>query len=321
MKTNLVTLFAVLAMFSASLVACGEKENNGEGEGEGESLVGGFNSIGASNSLFSVAPGKQVRFSRSNLRYNPFLNVWGFADNQYDYVGKDNEKIAADYNGWIDLFGWGTSGWNGGAVAYQPWATDAVDTHYWVGGNWTNGLFGPGADGDWGVYNAVANGGNVTGMWRTLKIDEWKYLLDSNEVRAGKWGLGQIGKDSYGLVILPDEWKQPDGVTFSPSDGTSGEGSPLNTYSYDQWNKMESAGAVFLPSASLRTELQVSDDFSGNHRGTYWMASYYYRTTAYTLTFDTWYLNESEGDVTLRTDMTRPRHVGCSVRLVQDQKN
>ena len=79
---------------------------------------GGFGASGASTHLFSVSETKRVRFSRGNLQYNPSLGVWRFALRQYHYVCQDNANIAADYDGWIDLFGWGTSGWNSGATAY-----------------------------------------------------------------------------------------------------------------------------------------------------------------------------------------------------------
>ena len=318
MKRTFITFIAAVAMLSMCLCAC-EHENGRNGEEGEEGLVGGFNTAGASNALYSVAPGKQVRFSRGNLRYNPALNVWGFAENQYDFVGKDNKYISETYNNWIDLFGWGTSGWESGAVTYQPWASDEVDTHYWVGGYYANGLFGETEQADWGVYNAIANGGNLAGLWRTMRIGEWEYLLDSNDVRKGKWGFAKIGSDTYGMVILPDEWKLPQGVSFTPSDGTR-DNSPLNTYSYDEWATMESGGAIFLPAASIRSGTTVSDDFEGNHRGSYWSASYYYTLECYTLTFDNYYLNEGEGNVTMRTNIKRPRHIGCSVRLVQDKK-
>ncbi len=71
---------------------------------------------GALPGLFSVSEGEQVRFSKGNLQYQASTKTWRFADQQYDVIGMDNEKISETYSGWIDLFGWGTSGYDHGAV-------------------------------------------------------------------------------------------------------------------------------------------------------------------------------------------------------------
>ena len=104
---------------------------------------------------FSVADGMTVLFSSGSLQYNAALGThqcadgttkqgtWRFAEHQWDMVGmgygltdetdfnyiggtilnSDNRLVSSTYNGWIDLFGWGTSGWNSGAKAYEPWST------------------------------------------------------------------------------------------------------------------------------------------------------------------------------------------------------
>ncbi len=41
------------------------------------------------------------------------------------------QKVSATYDGWIDLFGWGTIGWSNGANAYQPWATSTSNSDYY----------------------------------------------------------------------------------------------------------------------------------------------------------------------------------------------
>jgi len=53
---------------------------------------------------------------KGNLQYQATTKTWRFADQQYHVIGMDNEKISETYSGWIDLFGWGTSGYDHGAV-------------------------------------------------------------------------------------------------------------------------------------------------------------------------------------------------------------
>ena len=57
---------------------------------------------GAILAEFSVSDSTKVYFSQGNLQYNPKKNIWQFAKHQWDM-----------YTNWIDLFGWGTSGYNG----------------------------------------------------------------------------------------------------------------------------------------------------------------------------------------------------------------
>ena len=105
---------------------------------------------GAINGLFTINDnGDQVYFSQGNLQYQASTNTWRFAEHQWDYVGtqipdvqgyvggnvagSSNHLIAETYNGWIDLFGWGTSGWNCGNYYYHPW--DSVSN--------SSSLYGP----------------------------------------------------------------------------------------------------------------------------------------------------------------------------------
>ena len=135
---------------------------------------------GILNGKFSISDDKQIYFSQGNLQYNAVQGThdcsdgttkegtWRFAEHQYDRIGSQNSNISATYDGWIDLFGWGTSGWNSGANEYQPYSTSDVNGNYYPGGSYSNNLTGSYANADWGVYNAIFNGGNQAGMWRTL---------------------------------------------------------------------------------------------------------------------------------------------------------
>ena len=137
---------------------------------------------------FSVADGKKVYFSPGNLQYNPKQNQWQFAAHQYDICIKaDNNDVSSmynkDYDGWIDLFGWGT--WLNGSDIEEPYETqkDSPKTYIWSGNS--------------------AIGEN----WTTLSQNEWTYLLgdgincrdNAKTLRATKEVNGV-----FGLVILPD---------------------------------------------------------------------------------------------------------------------
>ena len=264
-----------------------------------------FDEDGASYKRFSVSDTSTVRFSKGNLQYNAVMNVWRFAAKQWIYIGEGNANVAQDYNGWIDLFGWGTSGWNSGANAYQPWSTSETDEDYYPGGSYTNNLTGEYANADWGYYNRINNGGNKANQWRTLTNEEWTYLIcdDANDIRSDKYGLATIGGKHQGVVLLPDDWVLPSGVTFTFG---YGNGYNTNTYTADQWQAMESAGAVFLPTAGEREGSSYNADW-----GRYWSSSYDSDSNeAFVLDMD------FSVDHVQRTSFFR--HFAFSVRLVKD---
>lgn len=209
---------------------------------------------GALNGEFSVSPTKKVRFSQGDLMYTGFgthsvadggmaEGTWRFAHTQYVY--NSNSSSGSSYaTQWISGYGWGTSGWNSGANYYMPYQTGGSYSDYYPGGNPENNLEGPYAYADWGVYNAILNGGNQPQQWRTLSSDEWDYLLNQRRGHSVKWGIASVA-GVQSLVILPDSWILPAGVEFN--EGPTLNGTVLNRYSAYQWSLMEAAGAVCLP--------------------------------------------------------------------------
>jgi len=258
---------------------------------------GGFDAIGRSYKTFSVSDTKKVHFSRGNLQYNAAQNKWRFALRQYNYSCGDNTGIAQNYDGWMDLFRYGTSGWNNGATYYQPWSTGGSSSDY-TSGN----LTGAKANADWGVYNKISNGGNKAGQWRTLTHDEWEYLIGNNTQRSGKHGLATIGGTYKGLVILPDDWTSPNGVSFTAGYGS---GFTTNTYTTAQWQKMEDAGALFLPAAGYRHSTNVENIGSSG----------YYLSSSYNNESYTWCMSFYGDNVDMYNSS---RYDGQSVRLVKD---
>lgn len=213
---------------------------------------------------------RKVYFSQGNLQYlakggaagdaiatavsgASVGGTWRFAEHQFDFIGADNKNASQTYDRWIDKFGWGTSGINHGAIAYQPWSTSETKTDYNAYDNPSCNLNSQApATADWG-YNAISNSDNaVNSGWRTLTgadEGEWAYLLSRTDGSGNLlYGEGKVGNCTKGLIILPDDWSLPSGLTFTP--GLLGW---QNVYSYSEWAQMEAAGAVFLPAARHRT--------------------------------------------------------------------
>ena len=102
----------------------------------------------------------------------------------YALIGQANDSISQTNDGWIDLFGYGTSGYDHGAVNYQPWSTFGVDSDYCAYGDLALDLNAETGQADWG-YNAILNGSNREGLWRTLTGEEWEYVLFQRNTSSG----------------------------------------------------------------------------------------------------------------------------------------
>ena len=269
--------------------------------------------------VFTVSDTKTVTFSQGNLQYHATVGVhqtadastvhgvWRFAEHQYDTIGAGNANVASAYAGWIDLFGWGTSGWNSGANAYQPYATSTNNADYFPGGSNANELTGAYANADWGVYNAIFNGGDKPEEWRSLTQSELNYVFNTRTDAANKRSLATVNGVT-GCILLPDNWVLPSGLSFSPTTANF----TTNTYTIAQWQKMEANGAIFIPSAGYRNGTAAK---SVNQMGDYWTSSNY--TSDYNkakrLLFRE-YGNGIDASLGCRED----RHYGFGVRLVKD---
>ena len=231
---------------------------------------------------FSVSANKTVTFSPGNLQYHPANNEWRFAPSQADYIGKANKNISSTYNGWIDLFGWGTGN--------NPTNKSAHDYQIFV---------------DWGV-NKIGN--DAPNTWRTLTDGEWGYLCWSRPNADKLIGVAQVNGVN-GLILLPDSWTCPSGVTFKSglnnNYGTEYYAS-YQTFSSSEWTKLEASGAVFLPAVGSR-DCSGFVNYVGSYGG-YWSS-----------TPDDWnyayYLGIDSGKVYVYSGS---RCFGGPVRLVQD---
>ena len=258
--------------------------------------------IGAIKGKFSVnEAGEQVYFSKGNLQYRASTNTWQFAEQQYDCLGNANSNISETFDGWIDLFGWGTSGYDHGAVCYQPWSTSQTNSDYYAYGSPTRSLDSQTGQADWG-YNAIRNGGNQENSgWRTLTHDEWKYIFADRTTSSGiRFVLGNVNGVN-GVILLPDDW---DASTYTLNDINEAYGNfSSNTISAMDWSTiLEANGAVFLPRTATRQGTSI-DNTSCN----YWASTYHTSDQAFCVYISTYV------DYGLSV---YGRHKGNTVRLV-----
>ena len=231
-----------------------------------------FASTGALSGGFSINGNyDRVQFSKGNLQYKPSTKTFQFAEHQYEYIGEDNAGISDSYNGWIDLFGWGTGNYPAKA------STDCKEYTLFY---------------DWGKY-AIKNGGNASNLWRTLTSDEWAFIIGKRAHADKLFGLGRVD-GVKGLILLPDNWTTPEDLSFLsagesglweklkdnhtgyieylPHGESDGDDYTNNHYTLAEWEKMEEAGAVFLPAAGIRYADEVSPWVG--ERGYYWSATW-----------------------------------------------
>lgn len=199
--------------------------------------------------VFSVSENTKIHFSKGNLQYNAVANKWRLAEHQYDRIGFDNLDFNKDYPGWTDLFAWATSGYNNKAPYYHS----SNASYYGYSDKNIEGT-----SYDWGVNNAIANGGNKVGLWRTLTVFEWNYLL-TQRPDAQYLRCMALVEGVQGMMLLPDDWLQRgfDTVQF------------YHTYSFttQRWQQLERAGAVFLPTTGYckMNEFHIGQTISRNN--------------------------------------------------------
>lgn len=285
-----------------------------------------------SRGTFSVSDTKSIYFSKGNLFCHKYVDTWSsstcnwsFFENQYETFEYNGQNIGTDYSNvdTISLFSWGTSNLfeEEGRIA-SPFITTGVFDYGPGGNNFTlNGIY------DWG-FNAITNGGNTQNSgWRTLTIDEWSYLLDGargNGTRTtytynlpngtgdnlhARWIRATINGQYKGLIIFPDTYYHPEGVTLEGvvynSTGQDNFQTIIATIS--DWRKMEAAGAVFLPAAGSR----LNDDVRNvSIEGTYWNSfSYGPNASIRNLVINRYNIG---------TNGESGAYMGHSVRLVRD---
>ena len=258
----------------------------------------------APENAFLVANNKFVYFSPGNLQYQASTNTWRFAPHQYDCIGLKNERISETYDGWIDLFGWATSGYdcdNGGC--YKPYD---FTTKFIYGPTDDQSLVDEFKNCDWGVYNPISNGGNQVGQWRTLTKDEWEYLL-SGRSNADKKRIYCCINGKNGIIFLPDNHQWPDGLAIN-----SGNFYNNTIYELEEWEEIESIGGIFLPTTGYRHNNNVNGP-TINNSGCYWSSSYGNINGGLKQVYQMGFSSGCKAGCSKTLAST-----GCSVRLVKD---
>lgn len=229
---------------------------------------------------FSVSPTARVSFSQGNLQY--VNSTWQFAAHQYDYLGSSQS------DGNRDLFGWGT-----GSNPNQTSTTDA----------------------DYGTFNDWGN--HITGDWRTLSSEEMNYLLNTrsnttfnlpNSTSNIRYTKATVN-DKNGLILFPDNYVHPTtGVTVTGDYNYNTYNASYSVFAVTSgWDKMEAAGAVFLPAAGYRNGTSAPSEVASH--GYYWLSNESESYKAYRLLFHS-------GETTASNP--QERHYGFSVRLVKE---
>lgn len=139
------------------------------GQKNGAIAVGQPETIG----VFSIdGEGNKVTFAPGNLQFQASTGTYRFAPEQYEIIGQGNENISQHYDGWIDLFGWGTGN--------CPYKTSNEDESYSEFHDWCE---------------------HVPGGWRCLSGEEWGFII-ANHINGMATVCGQ-----QGWCIVPDDWK------------------------------------------------------------------------------------------------------------------
>lgn len=217
------------------------------------------------------ADGDKIRFSQGNLQcitnaipdgdgnydWSSANYTWSFKDNQYDMDATSTVyDVGENYSrrNVISHFGYGTSGYNG----KYPYMTSDDNSDY-------PAIDIANTEYDWGVHNAISNGGNQKGLWRTLKmrasidkLGEWRTIFCGRpgSCYAKAFLFGDTGHGIHGIIVFPDNYCHPACVSDlnginEEDDGSWDNGNKFNDA---EWAVMEAAGCVFLPAAGQRDD-------------------------------------------------------------------
>ena len=201
---------------------------------------------------------KRVVFSPGNLQYQASTDSWRFALNQYDYVGNadsgnvyeggvkcNNALKAANYDGWIDFFCWGT--WTGSSP--NPTLQTSSDLDY----SWD--------ENDFMMESKLADATQRGYDWRTLDgfyeartNYEWYYLIACRQASTigGTENARYLKATVDGhrcLILFPDDFVWNTSTMGDVPTTCNATDLFTHSLSLSQWQALENVGAVLLPAA------------------------------------------------------------------------
>lgn len=221
--------------------------------------------------VFSVSATEKVRFSKGNLQYlgkgtdaSHSDPVWRFADHQWDIMGAsyDNGTLGGKYNNGNVNFGTYYLTFNSTIDPDGPFGEgSATNTNY-------SGKIDPTKNKEaWDLFVYDENGFNSTfSGWRQLKYfgvynSEWRYLINREYKKESskiipRYGMGYV-HNVLGIILLPDDMNNVEELVAKWQFGEYVSWASTGYFTavkYDdsEWQKLESAGAVFLPCAGWR---------------------------------------------------------------------
>lgn len=292
----------------------------------------------------AVGNGTKVVFAPGNLQaviggkptYTNigYASAWHFAAHQYEAIGDKTKNVSgtdypinALYNNkveigdTIDLFAWVGGGET--STAYTGTYADdkykygllypsASDIKSRVGQETTDELML-----DWG-HNVIDD--YPADTWRILIQDEWNRVVLNRSCDYFRTTITDVSPVAYGLVIVPDQFTLPAGFSAFSNTNTASSNCSSNEFTLAQWEKLESAGCVFLPLTNYRTKDKAAYPgdgvyWCGGNAGSTTNARYFgFNDTAVGTSNTTNF--GSSGNV-IRNNKTILRYNGCAVRLVR----
>jgi len=278
---------------------------------------------GALPGEFTVnANGGKVNFSMGNLQASTSdLGTnwkWSFANHQYVFIGNNaaNNSIIGNgtvsTNGTVDLFGWSTAATEYGIhnSKSSAYTGDFVDWGSRIGTGWRTLTGNDNGEWRWLLGNSPA-GNNVPGT-------NCRTSSTVNGVANARFS--HIKVDGVcGLIIFPDIYTHPDGVTpIANINQYYVSWTNITTnYSTSDWAKMEKAGAVFLPMAGQRegNTVKFYYNYDNSNKGSafYWSSTLAGDGSAYGIGF-----GSTTNEWNLSTNSSSMRYMGRSVRLVKN---
>lgn len=259
---------------------------------------------------FSVSNSKLVYLATSNLVYTPSTNrmsfqqyPWGRSQFKTSVMDSksDIDSYIHTYNGSIDLFCWGGTGYanspkpyeyfeNAGYYAYGVCEGHSFHQLYTFAFNNNGTIENKYIDNfDWPYMYQVTY--QTEGSFTSLTKEEWYYLINQRTNHAKLIAMGTV-EGVEGLILLPDNWHTPFEYHIYTWDDL-GDKKTENGYYYvanqftsAEWTDLANAGAIFLPAANRcigtkskewissyiskdRYQLEVEKGWYGNH-GWYW---------------------------------------------------